>query len=474
MLQKNPFGVKRFLTLAVILYILFLFEGRKMRRSTLISLMFFLLITPLFLAIHGSAISQSAGKSPLPASAAPPKQVYLAVVDAAITPVIAEYITKAIDVASQNNAEAIIIELDTPGGLVDSMREIVKKIMSADIPVIVYVAPPGARAASAGVFVTLAANIAAMAPTTHIGAAHPVTMEGKMDKTMETKVVNDLAAMARSIAEKRGRNGKWAEEAVRESVSITETEALKMKVIDIVAPDVMTLLRDIDGKTVDLAVGTKTLRTESATIKEFKMGLRYKILNIISNPNIAYILMILGFYGLYFELSNPGAIFPGVAGAICLILAFYAMQTLPINYAGLLLIILGVGLFIAEAFITSHGILGIGGAIAMTIGSLMLIESASPYLHISWSVIVPVVALSALLFIITVRLAIRVHREKADTGREGMIGLQGTAKTDVHADGQVFLRGEYWNAWSDEPIKAGERVRVEAIEGLKVKVVKIA
>ncbi len=409
-----------------------------------------------------------------PAQASPSKKVYLITVDAAITPVVAEYINKSIDLASKANAEAVIIELDTPGGLVDSMREIVKKMMSADVPVVVYVGPSGARAASAGVFITLAANIAAMAPTTHIGAAHPVTMEGKMDKTMETKVVNDLAAMARSIAEKRGRNAKWAEEAVRKSVSITETEALKAKVIDFISPDIPTLLKDINGRTVDLAVGKKTLKTEGAEVKEINMGFRFKFLNTISNPNIAYILMILGFYGLYFELANPGAIFPGVAGAICLILAFYALQTLPINYAGLMLILLGVGLFIAEAFITSHGILGVGGAVAMAIGSVMLVESTSPYLRISWSVIAPVVALSALLFIITVSLAVRVHREKVDTGKEGMVGLEGEAKTDIQASGQVFVRGEYWNAWSDEPVRKGERVKIESVEGLKLKVRKMA
>lgn len=409
-----------------------------------------------------------------PAQASPSKKVYLITVDAAITPVVAEYINKSIDLASKANAEAVIIQLDTPGGLVDSMREIVKKMMSADVPVVVYVGPSGARAASAGVFITLAANIAVMAPTTHIGAAHPVTMEGKMDKTMETKVVNDLAAMARSIAEKRGKNAKWAEEAVRKSVSITETEALKAKIIDFIAPDIPTLLKDINNRTVDLVVGKKTLKTEGVEVKEIKMGFRFKFLNTISNPNIAYILMILGFYGLYFELANPGAIFPGVAGAICLILAFYALHTLPINYAGLMLILLGVGLFIAEAFITSHGVLGVGGTIAMAIGSVMLIESTSPYLRISWSVIAPVVALSALLFIITVSLAVRVHREKVDTGKEGMIGLEGEAKTDVQASGQVFVRGEYWTARSDEPIAKGERVKVEAVEGLKLKVKKTA
>jgi membrane-bound serine protease (ClpP class) len=427
-------------------------------------------------SIAFSENKEKAKKQTPPVVAAPARQkiIYLIKIDAPITPVVAEYIIKSIDTASQAKAEAIIIELDTPGGLVDSMREIVKKMISADVPVVVYVAPPGARAASAGVFITLAANIAAMAPSTHMGAAHPVQMEGKMDKTMEAKAVNDLAAMVRGIAERRGKNVKWAEDAVRKSVSITETEALKLKVIDLIEPDVPSLIKAIDGMTVDLDIGKKTLVTDGAEVREIKMGFRYHLLEIISNPNIAYILMILGFYGLYFELSNPGAIFPGVAGAICLILAFYALHTLPINYAGLMLIILGIGLFIAEAFITSHGVLGVGGTISMLLGSLMLIDSSSPALRISWIVIIPAVALSALLFIITVTVAVRVYREKPDTGKEGLINMRATAKTDIHKEGQVFMRGEYWSAWSDEPVQKGENVTVLSVEGLKLKVKKSA
>jgi membrane-bound serine protease (ClpP class) len=424
------------------------------------------------IAYSGDSKKKKETPPPPAVVAVQPKQVYLIKIDAPITPVVAEYIIKSINTASEAKAEAIIIELNTPGGLVDSMQQIVIKMMAADVPTVVYVSPSGARAASAGVFITLAANIAAMAPTTHMGAAHPVTMQGKMDKTMEEKVVNDLAAMARGIAEKRGRNAKWAEEAVRKSVSITETEALKNKVIDLIAPDVPSLVKAMHDKTVDVVLGKKTLSTDKAEVKEIKMGFRYRVLEIISNPNIAYILMILGFYGLYFELSNPGAIFPGVAGAICLVLAFYALHTLPINYAGLLLIILGIGLFIAEAFITSHGVLGLGGTIAMLLGSVMLIDSPAPALQISWAVIIPVVVLSAVLFIITVTIAVRVYREKPDTGMEGIVGMQATAKTDVHADGQVFMRGEYWRAWSDEPVMKGEKVTVVAVEGLKVKVKK--
>ncbi len=444
--------------------------------KTLLFVAFFAMLFAGAVGISYSIEKAETKKDAAPATAAPTQQktIYLIKIDAPITPVVAEYIGSSIDTAAKAKAEALIIQLNTPGGLVDSTLQIIIKMMASEVPIVVYVAPSGARAASAGVFITLSANIAAMAPTTHIGAAHPVQVEGKMDKTMEKKAVNDLAAMVRGIAEKRGRNVKWAEEAVRESVSITETEAIKDKVVDLIAPDIPSLIKAINGKTVDVALGKKTLVTEGAEVKEITMGFRYRLLEIISNPNIAYILMILGFYGLYFELSNPGSVFPGVAGAICLILAFYALHTLPINYAGLMLIILGIGLFIAEAFITSHGVLGVGGVISMLFGSIMLIDSASPALQISWAVIIPVVIVSAVLFIITVTVAVRVYREKPDTGKEGLIDMQATAKTDIHADGQVFLRGEYWSAWSDEPIRQGEKVTVVALEGLKLKVKKSA
>ncbi|MCK9420324.1 MAG: nodulation protein NfeD [Nitrospirae bacterium] len=403
-----------------------------------------------------------------PAAASIPsaRKIHLIEIDAPITPVVAEYIIKSIDRASKAGAEALIIQLNTPGGLVDSTQQIVMKMMASEVPTVVYVAPSGGRAASAGVFITLAANIAAMAPTTHIGAAHPVQMQGKMDETMEKKAVNDLAAMMRGIAEKRGRNAKWAEDAVRQSVSITETEALKNKVIDFVAPDIASLVKAMDNKTVDVVIGKKTLKTAGAEVVTMKMGFRDKLLGIISNPNIAYILMILGFYGLYFELSNPGAIFPGVAGAICLILAFYALQTLPINYAGLMLIIFAIALFIAEAFITSHGVLGVGGTIAMLLGSVMLIDSLAPALQISWAVIIPVVAMSAILFIVTVTVAVRVHREKTDTGQEGLIGKQAEARSDLNPTGQVFVRGENWNARSNGSVQKGEKVNIVGIDGL--------
>ncbi|MEK6742609.1 MAG: nodulation protein NfeD [Nitrospirota bacterium] len=446
-------------------------------RTTIAKIIISLSLLLVLIGLAGIALSAAPSKAVKTSPTATPpispaRTVMLITIDAPITPVVAEYIIRSIDTAEKDDAEAIIIQLNTPGGLVDSTNEIIMKMMSSAVPTVVYVAPSGGRAASAGVFITLAANIAAMAPTTHIGAASPVQMQGEMDKTMSKKVTNDLAAMIRGIAEKRGRNAKWAEEAVRKSVSITETEALKLGVIDLIASDITTLVKKIDGRTVDVVLGKRTIKTADAVVKEHPMGLRYKLLGIISNPNIAYILMILGFYGLYFELSNPGAIFPGVAGAICLILAFYALQTLPINYAGLMLIVLAIILFIAEAFITSHGVLGIGGVVAMLFGSLMLIDSPDPSLRISWVVIIPVVAASSLLFIITVTVAVRAQRSRVDTGKEGLIGMHAEARTDVNGDGQVFLRGEYWNARSDEHIAKGEKVTVVAVEGLRLTVKK--
>ncbi len=442
------------------------------KTSSIVALAFFLFLIVVGIAALSDASGSRSTPTPTAAPPHPERFVYLIRIDAPITPTVAEYIIKSINRAAKSSAEALIIELNTPGGLVDSTNHIIIRMMSSEVPTVVYITPSGGRAASAGVFITLSANIAAMAPTTHIGAASPVQMEGKMDETMAKKVTNDLAAMMRGIAEKRGRNAKWAEDAVRKAVSATETEALKLKVIDLVSPDLPTLLKDIDGRTVDVVLGKRTLHTSGATVREISMGFREKVLGIISNPNIAYILMILGFYGLYFELSNPGAILPGVAGAIFLILAFYALQTLPINYAGLMLILLAIGLFIAEAFITSHGILGVGGAVAMLFGSLMLIDTPEPSLRISWAVIIPVVAASAILFIVTVTVAIRAQRSKVDTGKEGLIGLTGEARTDIGERGQVFVRGEYWNARSDEAIKTGEKVSVVAVEGLKLKVKK--
>jgi membrane-bound serine protease (ClpP class) len=339
--------------------------------------------------------------------------------------------------------------------------------MGAKVPIVVYVAPPGARAASAGVFITMAAHVAAMAPGTNIGAAHPVQMgEGEMSKELGEKVTNDAVAMIRSIAEKRGRSAWWAERAVRESVSIPETEAVGDTVVDLIAPGLDSLLAAVDGRVVEVSSGRVALDTRGAEISRIRTGLRFRVLDIISNPNIAYILLILGFYGLFFELSNPGTILPGVVGGICIILAFYALRTLPINAAGLALIVLALILFVAEVKVTSHGLLTVGGVVSMLFGSLMLIESPLPFLRISWVVIVSTVVLTVLFFLFAVTMGVRAQRRKPTTGREGLIGMVGTAHTDLTPRGVVILHGEYWQAECDEPVAHGEAVRVTSVDGL--------
>ncbi len=430
------------------------------RRLTMTLAIFFLLASIFF--------------SLLPVFAGGQQRKVLAIrVSGPISPVSSEFIGKSIRKASEMKAEALVIELDTPGGLDTSMRSIVKDIISSAVPVIVYVYPSGARDASAGVFITLAAHVAAMAPGTNIGAAHPVSVGEKMDKTMAEKVTNDAAAYIRSLAERSGRNAQWAEDAVRKSVSITEKEALKEKVIDVVSNDLSSLLKDIDGRRVMTVMGEKTLQTANVLIVTEEMGLRYRILNFISDPSVAYMLMLLGFYGLFFELTNPGVVFPGVAGAICLILAFYSFQTLPVNYAGLLLIILGLVLFVLEVKVLSHGVLTIGGIISMVIGSLMLFESSEPMFKLSIYLILPVVIFTALFFTATFSLAYRAYRQKPVTGGEGLIGLQGRAASDVTADGGIVrVRGEIWSAYSSETIKKGEAVSVVSVSGLTIKVKK--
>ncbi|MBI5193336.1 MAG: nodulation protein NfeD [Nitrospirae bacterium] len=395
------------------------------------------------------------------------KKVYLVKYDGIINPVAGEYINGAIKKANLDNVTALMIELDTPGGLDTSMRDIVKAISNSKVPVIVYVSPTGARAASAGVFITLSAHVAAMATGTNIGAAHPVAVGGgQMDKTMLKKVENDAAAYIKSIAEKRGRNAKWAEDAVRRSVSITENEALKLKVIDVIAENRDKLLGMLNNKEIITSAGKVRLDTKGVSIEEIPLGLRHRILNTLSNPNVAYILMILGIYGLFFELASPGAILPGVVGAICLILAFYAFQTLPVNYAGLALIILGVILFIAEIKIVSYGLLSVAGVIAMVMGSIMLMNTDVPFLKISWMVILPAVLLTAVFFVFAVGMAVKAHKRRPVTGIEGLEGETGEAYTDIDSEGKIFIHGEIWNAKSDEAIMKGEKVKIIRMDGM--------
>jgi membrane-bound serine protease (ClpP class) len=421
------------------------------------------------MAVSGLHGASAAEPSEPPGSPSP--TVYVATYDGVINPVAAEYLTQSIEEASAGHGEAIVIKLDTPGGLDTSMRMIIKEMTAAPLPVIVYVSPPASRAASAGVFITLAAHIAAMAPGTNIGAAHPVSMGGgQMDDEMKKKLENDSAAYIRSIAEKHGRNAAWAEEAVRKSVSITEKEALKLGVIDLVADDLPSLLSAVDGRKVRLEDGVRTLKTKNARTEFIPFTLRFRILNSLTDPNIAYILMMLGIYGLIFELSNPGAILPGVVGAICIILAFYSFQTLPINYAGLLLILLGIVLFIIEINVPSFGMLTLGGIISVALGSLMLVKTGVPYMRISYFVIAPMVAVTALFFGLVVGLAWKAHRHQPMTGIEGLAGTVGTATTDISPEGQVLLHGELWEANSAEKISKGDEVEVTGVEGLKLAV----
>jgi len=396
-------------------------------------------------------------------------------VDAAITPAVTEFVAKSIGRSYADGSAGIIILLDTPGGLDLAMRDIVKELLTPPLPIIVFVYPSGARAASAGVMITMAAPVAAMAPSTNIGAAHPVAIGigGKMDETMAEKVENDAVAYARGIAEQRMRNADWAERAVRESVSVSAEEALSLNVIDLIASDVDDLLARLDGTTIRLPSGDVTLETKGAVINRVDMGLRDRVLVVLSNPNIAYLLLMIGLAGLYFEFSNPGAILPGVVGGISLILAFFAMQTLPVNYAGIALILFAIILFIAEIKIVSHGMLSVAGVISLALGSVMLFESSVPALRLSLSVMIPTVLLVSLFFIVVVSLAVKAQRGKTFTGVEGMIGREGTTLTPVHDDGKVLIKGEYWNASSHESIEEGVDVRVTGVRGLKLEVEKI-
>lgn len=399
------------------------------------------------------------------------KEIIVLTVSGVINPPHAEYTIKWIKKAHDKNAEAVIIELDTPGGLDTSMRSIVKEMLNSQIPIIVYVSPKGARAASAGAFITLAAHIGAMAPGTNIGAASPVAIGQKMDKKMAEKITNDAVAYIKSIAKQTGRNTEWAEQAVRRSISSTETEALKLNVVDLIADDLDSLIKKIDGMKVKTVRGEITLNTKYAKINKIEMNFRERLLNFISDPNIAYILLMIGIYGIIFELSSPGSILPGVIGAICLILGFYSLQTIPINYAAAALILLGVILFILELKIASYGLLTLGGIICFIIGSIMLFDVVNPLFRLSLSVIIPVTLVTALFFGVLMRLAYRAHKRKPVTGVEELIGLKGIAKTDINGySGMVMIHGELWQARSDELIKKDEKVVVEEVRGLTLKV----
>jgi membrane-bound serine protease (ClpP class) len=405
----------------------------------------------------------------------PPRTtVHLIELSGVINPASAGFVVSAIEAARMERAECVIIQLDTPGGLMESMRSIVKAILASDVPVITYVAPSGSRSASAGVFIALASHVVVMAPGTNMGAAHPVGLGGEEpSEDMNEKVVNDAAAYIKSLAKTHGRNEEWAEDAVRKSVSVTEAEAVELNVADFICASVFEVLDKVDGLEIELATGTRVLNTKGSDVEIRKMNLRYRILNIISDPNIAYILLILGIYGIFFELSNPGAIFPGVLGGIFILLSLYALQTLPVNYAGLLLILFGIILFIAEIKITSYGLLAIGGVVSMTLGSVMLIETSGPFMRISWQVILAAVLSTAAFFAFAVSKALLAQRRKPTTGLKGLVGETGTVSQKVNGGWKVFIHSEFWNARSAEALQVGDEIRVKEVDGFTLVVEKL-
>lgn len=392
------------------------------------------------------------------------REVVVIKVADAIGPAIAEFVGDNLKQAGDSGAACVIIQLDTPGGLLESTRKMVQDIYACKVPVVVYVMPSGARAASAGVMITMAADIAVMAPGTHIGAAHPVGGGGQdMGKTMAKKAVNDTVAFAKGIAQKRGRNVKWAEKAVRESASITAQEALNRNVIDLIAKDTGELIQKINGRKVK---DKGTLQLDNIYITQVKESLRTRVLKTISNPNIAYVLLMIGLAGLYFELSHPGAIFPGVVGGIALILAFFSLQTLPVNTAGILLILLAVVFFILELKVTSYGMLSVAGVLSLVLGSLMLFKGAGPHFQLDWMVWVPTVVVISGFFIVLAFLVVRAHVKRPWTGEDGLIDKVGEVKMIEGYHGKVLIHGELWQAVFTEPVQNGEQVCVKSVDNL--------
>ena len=413
-----------------------------------------------------------------------------------ISPVTQQYIEAAIDRSESDGAVCLVIMLDTPGGLLESTRAIVKRIMNAKVPIAVYVGPAGSRAGSAGVFITLAAHVAAMAPSTNIGAAHPVvvgqggnpmkrlikrfkpTQEGRRseDETvqeeiveeerdpMTEKIINDTVAWITTIAKSRGRNEAWARQAVTESFSVTEAEAVEDNIVDLIATNVPDLLAKIDGWRVSLLDVPVELATAGAAIVTMPMSKRQQFLSVLTNPNVAYLLMMLGTFGLIFEFTHPGIGFPGIAGLICLLLALYAFQTLPVSYAAIALLVVGLGLLVAEVTVVSGGLLAVGGVIALTLGSLMLFESPEPNLQVSLHVVIPTVVMLSAILVLLIQRALRAQTQRVTTGSEGLLGEMGVASTDLNLEGQVFVHGELWNASSARPIQQGEKIRVMRVE----------
>ena len=391
-----------------------------------------------------------------------------------INPGVEDFMEYALKRSTDDEAECLIILLNTPGGLMTSMRGITQAILNSRVPVVVYVSPSGAQAASAGVFITVAADIAAMAPGTNIGAAHPVTGGGSdLPSSMSEKVLNDTAAFARSIASQRGRNAEWMEDSVRKSVSATAEEAFKLNVIDLVADNLPDLIQKLDGWHLQRSGATIVLKTQGIEQRTISPGLQHSILRIIGNPDLAYILLMIGLAGLYFELSSPGAIVPGVIGGISLILALYALQTLPVNYAGFLIILLAIVFFILEMKISSHGLLSFSGVLCLVLGTLMLFRYPEEPMQVALSVFLPTTAAVCIFFVAVSRLAFMAQRSRPQTGEDAMVGKLGEVRSTIDLEGKVFVGGELWNALSEQRIEVGEKVEVLEVHNLKLKVKKI-
>jgi|RhiMetdeSRZDD1v2_1073273.scaffolds.fasta_scaffold20781_3 membrane-bound serine protease (ClpP class) len=406
-----------------------------------------------------------------PASTPAPTLVQINL-DDVVHPVSADYIKDGLNHAKDINARAVVLRLDTPGGLIDSMRDIVEAILASPVPVITWVGPVGSRAASAGFFILLAGDVAVMAPGTNTGAAHPVSgTGGQIDPVMETKIVNDATAYLRSYTARRGRNATLAEKGVTQSQSFTAEEALKENLIDAVIPDVQNIIEQYDGKQVRrINEQVTTLDLRGATVEVFEMTTRQRILSRVLNPNLAFILALLGLIGMYVEITHTGMILPGVVGAISLVLALFAFNLLPVNWAGVALILLAITLFVLEATVTSHGILALGGIVSMIAGAVMLVQGPIPQLRIQLSTALAVTIPVAIITVFLVRLVYLSRQKKSIAGAEGMIGEEGIAKSDINPDGRVLVHGEYWNASSEKPIPAGSRVRVRKVHGLKLDV----
>jgi membrane-bound serine protease (ClpP class) len=419
----------------------------------------------------GGAAGAARRRTPGPGPDAPaPGRVLVVRLEGPVSPVSAQAIRKAVDRAESGDYRALVIEVDTPGGLETSMRDMVKRMLASQVPVITWVMPGGARAASAGVFVVMAGDVAAMAPGTNIGAATPINLQGPMDSTLAHKATNDAAAFARTVAAQRGRNGDWAEEAVRHAVAASDSEAVALRIVDFEASTLAELLALADGRSWRRGEERLTLHTKGLPSDRIEPGFGERLLAVIADPNVAYILMMLGFYGLLFELQSPGAILPGVVGGICLILAFLAFSVLPVNSAGIALIVLAIVFFLAEIKVASHGLLAAGGVVSLLLGSVILFEGGGGGPRLSWAVIAGATVSTSGFFLVIMAAGLRARRARVSTGAQGMVGLRAVVIERLAPGGRVRLRGEYWNAVSGTPLEPGTEVEITGVDGLLLRV----